>query len=741
MLESGGMDRMENRPETEEFTKNQLDEIQKGIDAGIDVTLYAKKDFLAIQMQQIRLGLQAGVQAERYAKAEYDWFQMEELRKGLEEGIDISSFESPDISHDKMQQIRLGLSEGIDLSAYKRLASGVLKQMRLATKNDINIVPYIIVGYDAEQLEAIREALEKGIDVKPWVQKEYRGIALQEIFAGLENGLDVSAYAKIEYNWQQMREIRLGMEHMVDIEQYNKPFYSFRQMQEIRIGLENGLDVSYYHSPMYTASEMHNRRMALEENKVILYKEPTEKPEMLQSDWKEEEDTVKKFIIMLSKDEMEAYIEVADTTEKLERIEIVKALYQRGICYGIEYDMIDYVVSGHGRKKTLLIASGKQPVDGKDGWYEYFFRTELSGVPRQLENGELDYRDAEWFETVDEGQKLAVYHSAEKGKNGITITGKVIPAKHGKTKNFLVGKGFKRLADGRTYVSLRHGIVTLQENRLDVSRLLVVQEVNTTTGDVEYDGNILIEGNVGSGSKITASRDVIVRGFVEGAHIVCGGSVFLQKGMNGSSGGSIQAEGDVVGYFFEVADVHAGGNIQGDYFFKSSLHTQGIVKCVGKKGVIAGGNIFAEKGIKTMDIGNAVGLPTYVRLGNIENIRNKEKALEDSIKNVTQELVTLQNAHAEFKKKYPPEIRNSMEIYLKIESAIYTKEKQLERLLCEKSGIIEEIKQSGAAEAVVEGQIHEGVTVEIDGVLWQSRNTHNVTLQKAGSRISVFSNE
>lgn len=68
------------------FTKNQIEEMEKGIEAGIDVTLYAKKEFLAIQMHQILLGLMAGIPAERYAKTEYDWFQMEELRKGLEVG-------------------------------------------------------------------------------------------------------------------------------------------------------------------------------------------------------------------------------------------------------------------------------------------------------------------------------------------------------------------------------------------------------------------------------------------------------------------------------------------------------------------------------------------------------------------------------------------------------------------------------------------------------------------------------
>ena len=576
------MDTILKQYEKEGFTRNQLEEIRKGIEAGIDVSLYAQRGFLAIQMQQIRLGLMNGIKAEEYARVDYDWFQMEEIRKGLEAGVNISAFASPDISFDRMQQIRLGLEAGIDLSAYKFLSAGVLKQMRIAVQNRVNIVPYIVTGYDAEQLEVIREALEEGIDVAPWVQKEYRGIALREILIGLENGLDVSAYAKTEYNWQQMRQIRLGIEHMVDIEQYKNPFYSYRQMKEIRKGLEAGIEVSYYKSLMYTPLEMRKCRTALEENPAAFFKVNAERPEVIEKEW-EGDTTPRNYIITISPDEMEAFIEVRKCLTEQDRVGIVKALYEQGICYGIRYDVIDSIIIGNSPRKPLLIARGNRQVDGKDGWYEFFFRTGLMGIPKQLEDGSLDYREVEWFETVEKGQKLAVYHNSEKGTDGITITGRVLPARHGREQSLLVGKGFKRLSDGKTYISELQGIVTLEENKLNVAELLVMKEVNLTTGDVEYNGNILIEGNVSSGTRIRSTKDVIVQGFVEASQITCGGSVFLRKGMNGTGGGSIRAQKDVIGYFFEGVDVYAGGNIQGDYFFRTSLYAKGEIKAVGRR--------------------------------------------------------------------------------------------------------------------------------------------------------------
>lgn len=261
-----------------------------------------------------------------------------------------------------------------------------------------------------------------------------------------------------------------------------------------------------------------------------------------------------------------------------------------------------------------------------------------------------------------------------------------------------------------------------------------------STGFVAYDGNVLVEGNVRSGSIIKASGDVVVNGFVEAAQIICGGNVFIRKGMNGSESGCVKAEKNVFGYFFEDAEVYAGENIQGDYFFKSVLYANGTVKSAGKKGVIAGGDICARRGLHAISLGNPAELPTNIKLGFLDTIREKEKELYEVIRSVNQELYILQNAHMDFKKKYTPEIRNSMEIYLKIESAIYTKEKQMEKLMIDKNVIEGKIIESGAVKAVVDGPVYEGVTVEIDGARWQAKNMNGVIIKHSGNGIAVFSN-
>lgn len=98
-------------------------------------------------MREIRLGLEAGVDVSVYADKAYDWFQMKEIRKGLEKKLDVSKYADPKISFEVMHQLRKGLTEGIDLSFAKTIPAGVLRELRKAMAAKVDIRMYIREGY------------------------------------------------------------------------------------------------------------------------------------------------------------------------------------------------------------------------------------------------------------------------------------------------------------------------------------------------------------------------------------------------------------------------------------------------------------------------------------------------------------------------------------------------------------------------------------------------------------------
>ncbi len=707
------------------FTPDQVNEIQEGRESGLDTSVYAKKQFLAIQMRQIRLGQMEALPVEKFASPQYDWFQMEEIRLGLRDDLDISGYAKPGISYDRMRQIRLGLKEGINLTRYVRLDAGILRELRKALHSKIAIVNYIKKGYNAEQLELIRIAKEKGLDIDPYLRKELRGASIHEILKGLEEGLYVSVYAKMEYGWRQMREIRLGMENRIDINRYANPRFDWQQMREIRLGLENGIDVSGYCSLMWAASDMHAMRLELE--KI---------PAMGSGDISLER--FQTFALTLSGDEMEAYLFLPDIS-RVTKKQIMETLHQQGIRRGILKEEIDklFTQGGHQEEKATLIAVGKPATEGRDGWYEYFFRTELNRQPKLLPDGSVDFHSVEWFEMVREGQRIAFYHGAEMGTPGYTVTGKPVPARKGREKSLLTGKGFKLLEDNKTYISTLNGKIEILGQRIEITKMLMAHEVNLATGNVNFDGSVYVTGNVGAGTLIQATGDIVVNGYVEAASIESKGSVMLRQGLNGNGVGYIMADGDVEGKFFESCKIYSRGNIRCGHCLNCDLHAEEKIFVNGKSGMLAGGVAYARKGMDLQFAGNHVGLATHLKLGLDKAFSEQRSEVDTRIAEARKQLSIFTNAYRDFQRRYPPEIRNTMEMYLKIESAVYTKEQELVALGQEKSKLESDMKEMQDVEVKIRGTLYEGTQIKINGKNWFARQVSNVRIKKKGDRITI----
>lgn len=737
LQEDGGITMNEEEREiellNEGFERDQIDEIEEGIRAGVDTSIYRKKEYLAIQMLQIRLGLMEGLPVEKYATAEYDWFQMEEIRKGLSAGLNVEIYAFPDIPYDTMRQIRKGLKKGIDLSPYRKLNAGVLRELRKALVSRVSIVKYIKEGFITEQLKEIRLGLEKGLNIEPYLQKEFLGAAIAEICKGLERGLDVAFYAKQEFSWQQMREIRRGLEKRVDVSVYADELYQWRQMKEIRLGLENGIDVSSYKSLMYTASDMKKKRL-------MLMGYTTDDTSKKETNRETKEEKALHISIAVSEDEMEAYLTITENGNKYDKQKLMMALKQCGIRYGILEDVIESLASGVEMEAPLVIAKGIEPTRGADGWYEFFFKTEEEKAPKLMEDGSVDYKNTEWFEVVEKGQKIAYYHEAAYGKNGISVLGRAIPSKKGKEKGMLSGKGFVLLPDQRTYLAAEKGVIERKGDYLEVSKLLVMEDMTIASGKVDFDGSVYIKGNVADGTCVKATGDIIVDGFVESADIESGGTIILRQGVNAFSNGVIRAENDVNGKFFEAVKVYANGNIQANYCMNSELYAEGKIMITGVTGTFIGGKACAAQGFQAYNVGNYVGLPTYLKLGVHEKTLRKYNNIQEELKEVHRELSILRNAYSDFRSKYSAEVRNTMPMFLKIENAIFTKEKELDKLEFAKFKLEEKMRSMGGAKAVIQGNLYEGVTVEINGMKWNAKGLRNVTIRKMNNQIAVYTN-
>lgn len=724
--------------EAQGYNRNQLEEIRLGLEEGLNVSIYADKTYFAIQMRQIRFGLEAGLDVSIYAKKEFDWFQMEEIRMGLEEGLDASVYAKPAFSYEVMRQLRKALQDNIHLEKYASAGPDMLRELHHAVRDQQNIFPYIKAGYVPEQLREIRHALNHGCDVMPYLDTAYRGVAIKEIWKGLEKDLDVKLYANPLYSWLEMREIREGLEHRLDVTVYAKELYNWRQMRQIRLGLEEHLDIEQYKSMMHSSSEMKRIRLSLLEKRK-------EQEKLLQKPKKDdmyrqmEEYCInyfeKDFRIIVSADKMRVYAFAGKDAPTPTREEIENQLLQRRVTTGIRQQDIDKIAAGESKNELVLIAEGTLPTKGADGYYEFHFEDEHKHKPQMKDDGTADYEDIVWFQKVYMGQTLAVYHPAEHGTDGVSVEGKIVPGLPGKEKEVLKGNGFKVLDDGVSYISEEQGCVIIKDNKIRISHLFELDEATSATGDIDYLGSVYIRGDVRGNITIRAQGDVAIDGFVENAVISCTGSIFVKKGANGNGQGKLVAGDSVQGRFFENISIEAE-KIASNYFLLCNLRARKSVEAFSS---IAGGNVYAGYSIKAKDIGNKNGIETVLKAGT--EGKPQENDYAEQLKEADRQLLILNNALEEYRRKYPPEVRNAMPIFLKVEDAVYAKKTQRQEIDRKIKQLEKERQRLREASLKVRGTLFEGTTVTINDAKFEVSTLKNVELKNEKHHMTVFHNE
>ena len=157
-------------------------------------------------------------------------------------------------------------------------------------------------------------------------------------------------------------------------------------------------------------------------------------------------------------------------------------------------------------------------------------------------------------------------------------------------------------------------------------------------------------------------------GFLEGATLEAGGDIILRKGNNGGGRGKLIAKGNVMDRFFERAKVNAGKHINANYCLNSELWAEGRIEIAGKNGILAGGNAYAA------------GIKTEISVGGEDPFIAESAALDEKLRSAQRELYLLKNAYADFRRKYPPEVRNNNPVYLKLEDSIYAKDQEIDKL-------------------------------------------------------------
>lgn len=73
------------------------------------------------------------------------------------------------------------------------------------------------------------------------------------------------------------------------------------------------------------------------------------------------------------------------------------------------------------------------------------------------------------------------------------------------------------------------GHVILENDKIFVSNVLELVNVDNSTGDIDYEGDVVVKGNVLAGFTVKATGDITVSGIVEGATVIAGEILHLTE--------------------------------------------------------------------------------------------------------------------------------------------------------------------------------------------------------------------
>ncbi len=341
--------------------------------------------------------------------------------------------------------------------------------------------------------------------------------------------------------------------------------------------------------------------------------------------------------IQVSNDAMEAYLVIEPPMGEGNwpvKEDALKAISSENIIFGIIDEAISEAITKH-QMKPVLIATGKAPVNGADAEINYLFET---GVFRKAftedEFGRVDYRQIQNLQNVTIGQKIVEKIPATPGEPGMNVRGEEVKANPGKDKQVKLGKNVVWTEDNLAIVSTINGEPSLANNKVGVHEVHEIKgDVNFQSGNINFLGSVIIQGNVESGFKIEAEGDVTVYGNVDSADIKSGGNIFIKGGISGMDKGKVVCGGDFSAKYIEHAIVDCEGTITvREAIMHCQVNADQRVVCEGGKGLIVGGLIRSGEEISAKTIGSRLGTVTELEVGVKPKLKLELQELEEQLK-------------------------------------------------------------------------------------------------------------
>lgn len=429
---------------------------------------------------------------------------------------------------------------------------------------------------------------------------------------------------------------------------------------------------------------------------------------------------IKAYDIRVTKDKMQVVFCLERISDVITTEQILNDLANMGIRTGINKEIIDTIVESKPLFTEYVIAEGIHPTKPFPGRVDYFFKTGKDIKPSMDKDGNVDFKNLSLISNVKEGELLAKLMPVEPGEPGVNVYGEPIAAMQAKPLFIKGGKNTRFNEEKTELYAVKNGMVTLLDGVIVVNDVYQVpNNVGTSTGNINFEGNVIVTGNILTGFEVVANGDIEVFGAVEGASLKAGGNIILHSGISGMGRGTVEADGNLMTKYIEQSNVRVRGNVHASAILHSDVRCGGSVVVEGKKSLISGGRIISGNYVETVTLGSHMGTLTEIEVGvnpviaeEYEELKKRIPKAQNEIEQI-EKVITLLNKRREIAGKleedkqemYASAVKNKIMLGAHIQKL----EKQFKKLE-------EEMNMSTIAEIRINGVAHSGCRLTINNV-------------------------
>ena len=341
----------------------------------------------------------------------------------------------------------------------------------------------------------------------------------------------------------------------------------------------------------------------------------------------------------VSEDCMEALISVIPARPggaPVNRKMVADALAAAGVIRGLDRESLKILMIGGAVDRPLTVARGSEPIAGKPARIECLFITERGKPWKDAGSGRIDLKELNFIQNRSAGDLVARNIDAVPPRDGFDVLGRVLKADPVKEALLLrAGIGVRETEEGME--AEIDGNVRLEGGEICVEPSVTVRNVDYSTGNIDFDGSVCVEGTIADGFMVKARGDIQVGKTAGRVRLESGRNLVLVAGLVGDGEGRCLVKGNLYAKFLEGAVTHVSGDmVVTEAVLHSETEVEGSLFLTEGRGEITGGIAVVGGGVDCKRIGNIYAGETRIYAGcppdelkHFNNLGMELKALRD----------------------------------------------------------------------------------------------------------------